>query len=193
MRTSGTAPLPQPSSTTAAVTIASVIRTAGSRGLARRMPQSIASETAATARARQLASASDASVRMSERMVSGRYSVQAAQGSGCSCAGASPRALRSWPMMIRMPAAARNPVSADCATYRTIWPSLNNPASSRISPLATPRASMMPITSPAGWWPSRMYGWISEKTSSAVALVGPVTRNRLEPNSPATIGGTMAA
>ena len=142
------APLCQPSSTTAPLTTASVISTEGTFGLIRRMPHSITSETAATARARQFVSPSEASVRISERIVSGRYSVSAAHGSGCSWACGMPRALRSWPRMIRMPAAARNPVRADCATYRTICPSFSSPPSSRISPLATPRASMMPMTTP---------------------------------------------
>ena len=100
-----------------------------------------------------------------------------------------PRNAPTWLLMIRIAAPAVKPTITECGTRSTRRPARASPSSSCIAP--TRKVS---VSTSATYWPepAAASGAISARVVSEIAFAGPVTIRRLEPNSAATMHGTIA-
>ena len=92
--------------------------------------------------------------------------------------------------MISSAAPAVKPTTTECGTRSTIAPTRARPSSSCIAP--TRKLSVSTSWMYCGV-PGTASGAISAIVVSEIALAGPVTISRLEPNSAATMHGSIAA
>ena len=101
----------------------------------------------------------------------------------------SPRKLASWPTMIRMPAPAVKPMITVNEMKFTIAPRRARPSASCTSPTISVSVSTSAMY---GALPGTASGVTIANTASEIVLVGPDTWCQDDPQSAATIAGTMA-
>ena len=100
-----------------------------------------------------------------------------------------PRKLRNWLAMISTAAPAVKPTTTVCEMKFTSAPRRARPMASMITPAMRERVRTSPTYCGD---PGTARGATVAKTTSDTALVGPVTAWRDEPQSAATIVGTIA-